>query len=290
MPDTVPYSQNPHEFQQSTLRRVPTGQDTSPYPDDGGFIHPQGQIHIQTQLTPDQQQQLGQVAFDPATRQYQFITHSPQRQGQPEVNLPAYPSHLSAERLRNPETISQLSHDSPGGDGDQQTSSNVQSTATSPAVRYSAHVQDLPSRTSSLQPLSHQGVQQQQEEGQLQEQQQPHMAPPAGGPPQARGSQDTEKSLRGSGDMHAGPPPSYRHSQQPPNNMNPLPAVPQGAQSQNSNLRQSSMQDRQLFDGGEQGRNSPQPSEDPEKAFKDLCRLPISGGLDARDTDMTDLQ
>lgn len=206
------------------------------------------------------------------------------------MNLPAYPSHLSAERLRNPETISQLSYDSPGADGDQQTSSNVQSTATSPAVRYSAHVQDLPSRTSSLQPLSHQGVQQ-QEEGQLQEQQQqqqPHMAPPAGGPPQARGSQDTEKSLRGSSDMHAGPPPSYRHSQQPPNNMNPLPAVPQGAQGQNSNFRQSSMQDRQTFDGaGEQGRNSPQPSEDPEKAFKDLCRCPIPGGLRVRGADVT---
>lgn len=211
---------------------------------------------------------MGQVTFDPATRQYQLFTRSPQRQIQPEGNLPAYSSHLSADQHRNSETISQLSHDSPGTDGDYQASSNVQSTATSPAVRYSGHVQDLPSRTSSLQPLSQQ---QQQEEGQQQEQHQSNMVPPAGGP-QARGSQDNEKSLRGSGDIHPGPPPSYRHSQQPSNNMNPLPAVPQGTQGQNPNFRPSSLQDRQQFDGaGEQGRNSPQPPEDPEKAFKDLC-------------------
>lgn len=100
------------------------------------------------------------------------------------------------------------------------------------------------------------------------------MAPPGGGP-QTRGSQDTEKSLRGSSESHTGAPPNYRHSQhsqQPSSNMNPLPAVPQGAQSQNPNYRPSSLQAREQFDGAaEQGRNSPQPSEDPEKAFKDLC-------------------
>ncbi|KKY39360.1 hypothetical protein UCDDA912_g00571 [Diaporthe ampelina] len=74
-----PLQNNPHEFQ-PTLRRVPTNQDTSPYSDEGGFIHQHGQIHIQTKLTPDHHQQLGQVAFDPTTRQYQFIPHSPQRQ------------------------------------------------------------------------------------------------------------------------------------------------------------------------------------------------------------------
>lgn len=73
--------------------------------------------------------------------------------------------------------------------------------------------------------------------------------------------------------MPQGQPPGYRHSQQPSNNMNAIPAG-QGGASQNS-FRQSTIQERQQqqqFDGaGEQGRNSPQPSEDPEKAFKELC-------------------
>lgn len=94
------------------------------------------------------------------------------------------------------------------------------------------------------------------------------MAPPSGGPTQARRQDD--KSLRG--DMPQGQPPGYRHSQQPSNSMNTMP-VGQGGAGQN-NFRQSTIQERQpqQFDGvGDQGRNSPQPSEDPEKAFKDLC-------------------
>lgn len=51
--------------------------------------------------------------------------------------------------------------------------------------------------------------------------------------------------------------------------MNALPSVPQGG-GQNS-FRTSTIQERQPGQFEEQGRNSPQPSEDPEKAFKDLC-------------------
>lgn len=278
--------QNPHEFQLPTLRRVPTNQDSSPYSDEGGFIHPHGQIHIQTQLTPDQQQQLGQVAFDPNTRQYQFISHSPQRQVQTEGNQPVYSGHLVAEQHRNPETISQLSHESPATESDYLlSSSNVQSTATSPAVRYSAHAPDFPSRSTSLQPHSQQLQQQQSSasspDGQQQEHHSQQGMAPQGGPPQTRRSQETEKSLRG--DIPPGPPPGYRHSQQPSNSMNTLPSAPQGPQGAsgpNPSFRQSTIQDRQQqqqqqqqFDGAaEQGRNSPQPSEDPEKAFKDLRR------------------
>ncbi|KAL2287607.1 hypothetical protein FJTKL_05007 [Diaporthe vaccinii] len=270
-----PLQNNPHEFQQPTLRRVPTNQETSPYSDEGGFIHPHGQIHIQTQLTPDQQQQLGQVAFDPATRQYQFISHSPQRQVQTEGSQLAYSGHLGAEQHRNPETISQLSHESPATDGDHLLSSNVQSTATSPAVRYSAHAQDFPSRSTSLQPHNQQLQQQSSSDGQQQEHHSQQGMAPQAGPPQTRRSQETEKSLRG--DIPPGPPPGYRHSQQPSNSMNNLPSAPQapqGASGPNPSFRQSTIQDRQQqqqFDGAaEQGRNSPQPSEDPEKAFKDL--------------------
>ncbi|KAG8161614.1 hypothetical protein KVR01_008601 [Diaporthe batatas] len=275
-----PLQNNPHEFQLPTLRRVPTNQDNSPYSDDGGFIHPHGQIHTQAQLTPDQQQQLNQVAFDPATRQYQFISHSPQRQGQTEGNQPVYSGLLVADQHRNPETISQLSHESPATEGDYLlSSSNVQSAATSPAVRYSA--QDFPSRSTSLQPHSQQLHQQQSStsspDGQQQEHHSQQGMAPQGGPPQTRRSQETEKSLRG--DIPPGPPPGYRHSQQPSNSMNTLPSAPQGPQGAsgpNPSFRQSTIQDRQQqqqqqFEGAaEQGRNSPQPSEDPEKAFKDL--------------------
>lgn len=198
---------------------------------------------------------------------------------QTEGNLPAYSGHLGAEQHRNPETISQLSHESPATDSDHLLSSNVQSTATSPAVRYSAHAQDFPSRSTSLQPHNQQLQQQSSSDGQQEHHGQQGMAP-QGGPPQTRRSQETEKNLRG--DIPPGPPPGYRHSQQPSNSMNTLPSAPQGPQGAsgpNPSFRQSTIQDRQQqqqqFDGAaEQGRNSPQPSEDPEKAFKDLRRSP----------------
>lgn len=252
--------QNPHEFQQPTLRRVPTTQDQSPYSevDESGLRH---QIHISTQLTPDYEHQ-GQVAFDPATRQYQYVAlsshNSPQGPLQPDGNPPAYPGHLGiVEQLRNPETISQVSHESPIGEGDQQNPSAVPSTSASPA-RYSTQAKDFPSRTSSLQPQQQHGQQQLSPED---PEEQGNMAPPSGGPPQARG------------EMQQGPPPGYRHSAQPSKSINPVSTGAQAGAGPN-NFRQSTIQERppQQFDGpGDQGRSSPQPSEDPEKAFKDLC-------------------
>ncbi|KAK4230888.1 hypothetical protein QBC38DRAFT_468213 [Podospora fimiseda] len=107
------------------------------------------------------------------------------------------------------------------------------------------------------------------------------MAPPTGGPPPRR-SQEAEKGLREGVQPPAGPPPSYRQSQNPPNSMNPLPQPP-NASGQNPNFRSSNVPDprQQQFEGSGdiQGRNSPQPpsserggggGEDPDKAFKEL--------------------
>ncbi|KAJ4391900.1 hypothetical protein N0V93_005520 [Gnomoniopsis smithogilvyi] len=256
-----PLQTNPHEFQQSTLRRVPTNQDQSPYSDidESSFRH---QVHAPTQLNPDYEHQ-GQIAFDQATRQYQYIPNSahssPQGPLQPDSSPLAYQGHLGiVEQLRNPETVSQVSHESPVGEGDLQNSSAVPSTTVSPA-RYSTQAQDFPSRSSSLHPQQQQGQQQLSPED---SEQQRDMAPPSGAPPQARG------------DMQQGAPPGYRHSAQPSKSINPSPAGTQAGAGPN-NFRQSTIQERPLqqFDGSaEQGRNSPQPSEDPEKAFKDLLQ------------------
>lgn len=259
MADSQLIVQNPHEFQQTTLRRVPTNQDHSPYSevDESGLRH---QVHPSTQLSPDYDHQ-GQIAFDPATRQYQYIASpahsSPDGPLQPDGSSLVYQGHLGiVEQLRNPETVSQVSHESPIGEGDQQNPSAIPSTTASPA-RYSTQAQDFPSRSSSLHPQQ-QGQQQLSPEDPDQRR---DMAPPSGGPPQARN------------EMQQGPTPGYRHSAQPSKSINPSPSGNQASAGSNS-FRQSTIQERPLqqFDGAaEQGRNSPQPSEDPEKAFKDLC-------------------
>ncbi|PSS03873.1 hypothetical protein BD289DRAFT_478352 [Coniella lustricola] len=263
-----PLQNSSHEFQQSTLRRVPTGQEQSPYSevDETSF-------HQQLQHSPEHQQQHGQVTFDPATRQYQLVAHQSHQFPQSPQNSDgsgfAYSGHLGTEHLQNTETVSQVSRDSPIIEGEPQTSSSIPSTAVSPGARYSQQ-QDFPSRTSSLQP--HQGqpiVPPQQEDAE----QHNTMAPPSSGSSQAR-RQENDKTLRG--EVSQGPPPGYRHSQQASNSINTMPAGAAAAGAGQSNFRQSTIQERPppQYDGAataaEHDRNSPQPTEDPEKAFKDL--------------------
>jgi hypothetical protein len=179
-------------------------------------------------------------------------------------------SYLSNPQHQNPETVSQLSHESPVTDSDQRSATNIHSTQPSPGVNYplqnplhSLQTKDLPNP-----PTAHSA---QSAEQALTPQQQ-HMAPPPPGPPprDSRRSQETEKAP-------PGPPPSYRHSQQP--NLGNMPPPSATAQTP-GNYRQSSLQERQGFDGAgvEQGRNSPQPGSDrgdgneDNKAFKDLRR------------------
>ncbi|KAJ9130332.1 S-adenosylmethionine-dependent methyltransferase-like protein [Pleurostoma richardsiae] len=267
-----------HNIQQQhpSIRRVPTQHESSPYsPDENTIAYQQQQAHLpqlQGQVPPEHRQ-FGQVTFDPATQQYQF-SGSPQTAQYQGGNQQVYGGHLGTNSPQNPETVSQLSHESPLTESDPPPPANIQSASTqnSPAVNYPAQVQDSPVRQAA--PGNQQSPQQQSQQSPQQQQQQA-MAPPPGGPPPNRRSQEADKSMRGQVEPPPGPPPSYRQSQHA--NMNPLPPPPPSAGGANPNYRQNTAQDRQQqFEGAGEGRNSPQPSAsdrdggDPEKAFKEL--------------------
>ena len=267
--------QNSQENQHPTIRPVPSSdQETAPYPtEDTGYRQHRGHVPSQSQVPELQHQQYGQAVFEGGPhqqqqpQQYQFPNQPPQQQQQQQTqyqggNQQAFSSHLVANPQQpNPETVSQLSHESPITDSDQPAANNIPAPAvqTSTAINYPQQTQDIPGRQNPPPAVQAQTPQQQT------------MAPPPGAPPPARRSQETEKAQ-----PPPGPPPSYRQSQQPPG-MNPLPQPP-NAGPPNPNFRASNVPDGQRFEGqGEpQGRNSPQPTsdrggEDPEKAFKDLC-------------------
>ncbi|GKT53332.1 S-adenosylmethionine-dependent methyltransferase-like protein [Colletotrichum tofieldiae] len=251
-PNRDPRLQNP-EPNRNSVRYVPTDFDNTPYEEPVyGDQHPQQVPALQ------EQHQLGQQAVhDPSQQQYQ--QYSQQQSGQYQAGPPAiYTSHLGAGSHQNPETVSQLSHESPVTDSDAR-SANVQSTQTSPAVRYAVQTTDSPQPPTL--PPTQQGTPQPQQQ---------HMAPPSGGPPPNRRSQETEKALRSQVDAPSGPPPGYRQSQ----------TMPPSAGGATAAFRPGGAQEARQFEGatGEQGRNSPQPSNpdrdgtDPDK-FKELCKV-----------------
>jgi hypothetical protein len=262
--------QNSQENQHPTIRSVPSSdQETAPYPtEDTGYRQHRGHVPSQSQVPPElqHQQQYSQAVFEGGPhqqqqqqpQQYQFPNQQQQQQQQQQQpqqyqanNQQAFSGHLVANPQQpNPETVSQLSHESPITDSDQPAANSIPAPAvqTSTAINYPQQTQD---------------------NVQVQTPQQQTMPPPPGAPPPARRSQEAEKAQ-----PPPGPPPSYRQSQQPPG-MNPLPQPP-NAVPPNPNFRASNVPDRQQFEGQEPpGRNSPQPpsdrgGEDPEKAFKDL--------------------
>jgi hypothetical protein len=260
--------QNPNDIQNPTIRPVPpSDSETSPYStEDTGYHQRRGHVHAQSQVPPElQHQQYGQAGFEQQQQQYHQFANQQQQAQYQGGNQHAYSGHLGNPQQQNPETVSQLSHESPATDSDQRSATNIPPAQTG----YQAQTQDLSGRQN---PPGGQAPTPQQ-------QQQQNMAPPPGGPAPGRRSQDAEK-MRDQAQPPPGPPPNYRQSQQPPN-MNPLPQPP-NAGPQNPSFRASNVPDRQQqFDGqGDmQGRNSPQPppsdrpAEDPDKAFKDLCMI-----------------
>ncbi|KAG7051303.1 S-adenosylmethionine-dependent methyltransferase-like protein [Colletotrichum scovillei] len=249
-----PSKRNP-DSNRNSIRYVPTDFDNTPYEEaDYGDRQPQ-----QIPTVQEQQQHGQQPAYDPSQQQYQQ-QYSNQQPGQYQAGPPTiYTSHLGAGSHQNPETVSQLSHESPITDSDA-LSANVHSNQTSPAVRYAVQTTDSP-LPSTLPPAQQGGSQAQQQQSQQQ-----NMAPPSGGPPPNRRSQETEKALRSQVDASAGPP-GYRQSQ----------TMPPTTGSANAAFRPGGAADSRQFEGatGEQGRNSPQPSNpdrdgtDPDK-FKEL--------------------
>ncbi|KAL2201079.1 S-adenosylmethionine-dependent methyltransferase-like protein [Corynascus similis CBS 632.67] len=269
--------QNSQDNQHPTIRAVPPSDaESSPYStEDTGYRQHRAQLSSHGQIASDlQQQQYNQAVFEASAQQQQQQQqqyHLPTQQQQVLYhggNQQTFSGHLVANpQHQNPETVSQLSHESPTNDSDQPSTSSIPPPTTvqsgSAAVNYPAPPQDLPGPQNPLSTTQAQAPQPQ------------NMAPPPGGPPPARRSQEADK-MRDQVQPPPGPPPSYRQSQQQPN-MNPLPQPPNAGQP-NPNFRASNVPDRQQFEGqGEpQGRNSPQPqssdrgTEDPEKAFKDL--------------------
>ncbi|KAE9568885.1 hypothetical protein CGMCC3_g14995 [Colletotrichum fructicola] len=237
----------------NSIRYVPSDLDNTPYEDPAYLQQQQQQLHA----LQDQHQHAQQSAYDPSQHQYQ--QYSQQQAGQYQGGpSPIHTGHLGTGSHQNPETVSQLSHESPVTDSDAR-SANVQSAQTSPAVRYAVQTTDNP-LPSTLPPA----------QGSSQPQQQ-NMTPPAGGPPprsERRPQAETEKTLRSQVDAPGGPPPGYRQSQTMPTT---------GAATANPAFRTGSAQEGRQFEGsgGEQGRNSPQPSNpdrdgtDPDK-FKEL--------------------
>ncbi|KAI6324087.1 hypothetical protein MCOR31_000813 [Pyricularia oryzae] len=241
----------------------------------------------------------GQSQFDsPGHQHQQFQLQTQQFQNHPSGPPPVYTGgHLGPNpNNQNPETISQLSRDSPIADSEQ-IAINLHSSQNSPAINYPPSSQDFSNTGTHHQHQHHQQQQQQhqqQDQGQNQvaiqgqgqtQQSQPHQQhqsrnpqegedmPPPGQPgqPPIRRSQDIEKGMRGQQQMEPppGPPPNYRHSQS--SSANPMQQSGPGGMPQNFS-RGGASQDRQFNDAqpGERT-SSPQPEAvEPDKAFKEL--------------------
>ncbi|UKZ69057.1 uncharacterized protein TrAtP1_010069 [Trichoderma atroviride] len=247
--------------------------------------------HHQQQLQQQQQQQ--QLRYDPqqqhqqqaaydqqlppppaSSQQYYSNANSPQDQYQQTTDPRIVTTHLvtGSQQQQNPETVSQLSRESPAPDSDQR-SLNQQP---SPAIHYSvpqAHDQSSNVALPPSQPANQQQLSQ------------PAMAPPGGGGvPTNRRPADAEKALPGA-------PPGYRHTHTNSNNLNAPGASLQPGQQPASSTSGAAVASgaaagagaaaagappRYEAATGDQGRNSPQPSTherdstESDKAFKEL--------------------
>ncbi|KAG9234844.1 hypothetical protein BJ875DRAFT_375542, partial [Amylocarpus encephaloides] len=205
-------------------------------------IQNQGQYEIQNQGHPQQQQ----PGLQPG-----FAFHDPYRQP-------------------NPETVSQLSHDSPVEPREeQQRPISVQSNGQSPANFTSRPNSQFPDRTTSIQgprPLSQVAPS--------------AMAPPTGNSNQNRRSADPKSGLPSGSQSGDSAPPGYPRGQpqsfsgNPPPSLSPLPSAV-GTQGQGPNYRGGPPQRDQYgaAGGGEQGRSTPPPQpagQDVGEAYKEL--------------------
>ncbi|KAL6793169.1 hypothetical protein J3E68DRAFT_386878 [Trichoderma sp. SZMC 28012] len=225
---------------------------------------PQQAIYDQQGHPQQQQQQLPQ-----APQQY-YTASSPQDQYQQTTDPRIVTTHLGQQQLhqqQNPETISQLSRESPAPDSDQRSLNQQLEQQPSPAVHYSVPAQESVSSI-TLPPVQPTNQQQQQLS-------QPAMAPPGGGAPTNR----ADKALPGA-------PPGYRHTHTN-SNMTSVPGAPlqpgqqpagaaAGAAGAAAAAGGAGAPPRYEAATGDQGRNSPQPSTherdnaESEKAFKEL--------------------
>lgn len=260
--DEIAFQAPPHPPPNHQLQQAPLTQVLQQHP----------AAHVQVHASHDQQQQQQQPlhydpkqpAFDqthphqpPPSQQYPYQQDPYQQAGDPRV-VTGHLGSLQQQQLQhqlqqNPETISQLSHESPIPDLDQRSTHQQQLEQPSPAVHYSTtQIQDL---SSAPQPPPIQTAVQHSV-----------MAPPGGG---SRRSQEPDKALPGA-------PPGYRQTTAAM--IPPSPIPPQSG----SQIPGYQGDRAPAYDSSSvgQGRNSPQPSgadsAEGEKAFKELRRFTIA--------------
>ncbi|UKZ52411.1 hypothetical protein TrVGV298_006187 [Trichoderma virens] len=231
-------------------------------------LQQQQQQQFELQIQQQQQQQLRydpqQVTYDqqqghpqqqqlpPHTPQQYYTAGSPQDQYQQTTDPRIVTTHLGQQQLhqqQNPETISQLSRESPIPDSDQRSLNQQLEQQPSPAVHYSVPAQESVSSITlpPVQPTNQQQLSQ------------PAMAPPGGGAPTNRRPGDADKALPGPGQQPAGAGAAAGAAGAAAGAAAPTGAPP-----------------RYESATGDQGRNSPQPSTherdnaESEKAFKEL--------------------
>jgi hypothetical protein len=182
------------------------------------------------------------------------------------------PASLISDPYRqNPETVSQLSYDSPTEQELRPVS--VQSNGQSPtAYTPTAQRQEYPNRTTSIQaqrPISQYSA----------------MAPPP--PQQSRRAAESKQPLPGNGqgqgqpESRDGPPPGYSRGQFPANPQPPTPGLTPTTSvvgTQGPNYRGGPPQRDQYGPqgSGEQGRSTPPPApaeRDVNDAYKELCKF-----------------
>jgi hypothetical protein len=199
--------------------------------------------------------------------------YQPQNPGQPQVNIDPASLIISDPYRQNPETVSQLSYDSPTEQQELRPVS-VQSNGQSP-TSYIPQRQEYPNRSTSIQtprPLSQYGT----------------MAPPPSGTQQGRRTGDSKQPLpgnqgqgQGQPESREGPPPTYTRGQFP-NTQPPTPGLatlPSVVGAQGPNYRGGPPQRDQYgpTGGGDQGRSTPPPApgdRDVNDAYKELRKFP----------------
>jgi hypothetical protein len=254
---------SPADFQHQTIRSVPSDSEQLAYtPDDDQRQNFEAQQHPHNHHHQHSE----------SSSQIYYQSQSPS-QPQPQVNIPQGSLVIGDQyRQQNPETVSQLSYDSPIDQQreEQQRPTSVQSNGVSP-IGFATQRQEYPSRTTSIpagsRPLS----------------QYTAMAPPTGASQPNRRPADPKQSAPGQSQPESqnnGPPPNYSRGQFPNNQppaagMNPLPA-PVGPPGPNYRGGPPQRDQYGATGGGEQGRSTPPPApgdRDVNDAYKELCTI-----------------
>jgi hypothetical protein len=267
-----PDQESPHSHsspqdqgQQPTIRPVQNDSDLAPLNpnDDGRHYQPPQQQHSQ-QAYHYRSESNSQVPYD--------VHNQGQYPPQQLNHQPGLIIHDPYRLQQNPETVSQLSHDSPIEQREEQRPISVQSNGQSPT---SYQRPQYPDRTTSIQgprPLSQVVT---------------AMAPPTGASQQNRRSADPKQTLQGAQgqgqpEPQPGPPPNYSRGQSFPGNQPPTPGLspmPSSVSTQGSTYRGGPPQRADQYGppaAGEQGRSTPPPQpagQDVAEAYKELRKL-----------------